>query len=63
VQIGNSNVQRTNLDIRELILAVDHSKASDLEKEEAKSLIQRVSENKLVASVLGALLATMGPAQ
>jgi hypothetical protein len=48
VQIGNSNMQSVNVDLEKLIAAVDHSSASDAEKEEAKSLLERLASNRLI---------------
>jgi hypothetical protein len=48
VQIGNANIQNATVDIDKLIVAVDHSHASDAEKTEAKSLLQRLAQNPLV---------------
>jgi|SRR5665213_11482 len=55
VQIGNSNVQGINLHIDKLIAAVDHSHASDIEKAEAKSLLEKLVSNPLVRAVWGAV--------
>jgi hypothetical protein len=56
VQIGNSNVSTTNVDIGKLIAAIDRSTASDGEKTEAKSLIEKITSNPLVVAVLGSVL-------
>ena len=40
------------MDIDKLNLAIDHSKAGDAEKAEAKSLLRKVFENKLVRSAI-----------
>ena len=56
VQIGNSNISNVNLDIGKLIAAIDHSTASDGEKGEAKSLIEKITSNPLVVAVLGSAL-------
>jgi hypothetical protein len=53
VQVGNSNNQSISLQIDKLIAAVDHSRASDGEKAEAKSLLRAIAGNPLVQSVLG----------
>jgi hypothetical protein len=53
VQIGNSNTQNVTVHIGKLIAAVDHSNASEAEKKEAKSLLQKLAENPLVQSVWG----------
>jgi hypothetical protein len=62
IQIGDSNIQTGNLEIGKLISAVDHSNASEAEKNEAKSLLRRLAENKLVVAVLTALLTGGGSA-
>ncbi len=56
VQIGNSNVSKVSLDIGKLIAAVDHSSATDGEKAEAKSLIEKITSNPLIVAVLGSVL-------
>jgi hypothetical protein len=56
VQIGNSNTQGVNLNIGKLIVAVDHSNASEAEKKEAKSLLERIAANPLVQKILAAML-------
>jgi hypothetical protein len=60
VQIGNSNVQDVKFDIKKLIAAVDHSNASDTEKAEAKSLLEKLASNKLVQAALAALFGAGG---
>jgi hypothetical protein len=52
IQVGNYNQQTVNLDIGKLNAAIDHSAATMEEKGEAKSLLKRLSENKLLISVL-----------
>jgi hypothetical protein len=52
VQVGSHNQQTVKLDIGKLNAAIDHSTATMEEKGEAKSLLKRLSENKLLMSVL-----------
>jgi hypothetical protein len=53
VQIGGSgNVQTVTMDIERMINAVDGANVSSTEKEEAKSLLKKISENKLVRTLL-----------
>jgi hypothetical protein len=58
VQVGSGNTLHANTTIGKLISAVDHSQASDSEKAEAKSLLQRMSENRLVTTVLATFLSS-----
>ncbi|MEW6438803.1 MAG: hypothetical protein AB1508_16720 [Pseudomonadota bacterium] len=55
VQVGGGNVQNVNFDIGKLVAAIDHSQAGEREKAEAKSLLQKFTENKLVMSLLTTL--------
>jgi hypothetical protein len=49
VQVGGSgNVQNVTMDIQKLISLVDSAGASVAEKEEAKSLLKKLADNKLV---------------
>jgi hypothetical protein len=56
VQIGNSNTQGVHIEIGKLVAAIDHSSASDNEKAEAKSLLKKLSENKLVQTAFTTIL-------
>jgi hypothetical protein len=57
VQIGGQgNVQSLTMDIEKMNSFVDSSGASVVEKEEAKSLLRKLSENKLVQMAIGALI-------
>jgi hypothetical protein len=56
VQSGDSNTQGVKLRIDKLIAAIDHSEASDAEKTEAKSLLEKITSNPLVQTVLSAVL-------
>lgn len=51
VQIGNSNVQE--LSIGKIITAIDHSTASEEQKAEAKSLLQKFLAHPLVGAIAG----------
>lgn len=61
-QIGNSNSQAFNTTIEKLVSAIDHSSASIGEKSEAKSLLQKLADNKLIIAALGTLLSGLGSA-
>jgi len=50
VHVGD--VHNVTLDIDKLNIAIDHSKVSEAEKVEAKGLLKRVFENKVVRGVL-----------
>jgi hypothetical protein len=50
VHVGD--VHNVTLDIDKLNIAIDHSKVSEAEKTEAKGLLKRVFENKVVRGVL-----------
>jgi hypothetical protein len=53
VQIGGQgNTQTVTMDVEKLINAVDGSNASETEKAEAKSLLHKIGESKLVQEVL-----------
>lgn len=54
VQIGDANKQTVNIDVDKLIAAVDHSTASEAEKKEAHSLIERIANSPLMQTILGA---------
>ena len=57
VQIGGQgNVQNLTMDIEKMNLFVDSAEASVVEKEEAKSLLKKISENKLVQMAIRALI-------
>jgi hypothetical protein len=56
VQLGIGNVQGLDIDVGKLMLAIDHSSASEAEKKEAKSLLQKVMSNKILWGILGAIL-------
>jgi hypothetical protein len=57
IQIGGQgNVQSLTMDIEKMNSFVDSSGASVVEKEEAKSLLRKLSENKLVQIAIGGLI-------
>lgn len=51
VQIAAGNIQNADVDIGKLIVAVDHSNASDSEKQKAKSILQSLLENPIIQAV------------
>jgi hypothetical protein len=51
VQIGNANIQGVNA--HDLRLAVDRASMTEVEKQEAKSILQRFLENSLIAKIFG----------
>jgi hypothetical protein len=53
VQIGQGNTQTNN--IGKLISAVDHSTATEAEKE-AKGLLEKMANNRVVVAALGAVM-------
>jgi hypothetical protein len=57
VQIGNNNTQSVQLDFQKTILTeIEKANAPEKTKQEAKSLLVKLSENALLASIIGALL-------
>jgi hypothetical protein len=52
VQVGKGNIQNTG-DIHKLNVAIDESHATLTEKDEAKSLLRKITENPLLVSILG----------
>ena len=63
IQIGGtSNIQNVTLDLEKMISMVDSAGGTITEKEEAKSLLKKLTENKLVQTVLGKWLQTWGVA-
>jgi len=63
VQIGNANVQAVNLEMQKIMAKIDEAQASAPEKQEARSLLERLSNNPLLAGVIGALISGgIGPA-
>lgn len=59
VQIGGQgNLQNVTLDVEKMITMVDSAGGTVTEKEEAKSLLKKLAENKIVQGVLGAMVKT-----
>lgn len=59
VQIGGQgNVQNVTLDVEKMINMVDSGDGTVIEKEEAKSILKKLAENKIVQGVLGAVIKT-----
>ncbi len=56
VQIGDSNTQQITIAIQSLVEKIENSNGSDLEKIEAKNLLQKFLEHPLVAAVAGAAI-------
>jgi hypothetical protein len=53
---GQGNVQNFTMDVEKMNSIIDSSDASLIEREEAKSLLKRLSENRLVRLVLAKLI-------
>jgi hypothetical protein len=63
VQIGNANTQTVRLQIKKILTKIEQAEVSQPEKQEAKSLLERLSNNALLVSVLGGLFnGGVGPA-
>lgn len=60
VQIGDSNTQGVKVRVDKLIAAIDHSEASDAEKADAKSLLEKITSSPLLQTVLSAVLGGSG---
>ena len=58
VQVGNYNQQTVTIDVNKFNAAIEASNASIEEKAEAKSLLSRLSSNKLLLGLLGSLFST-----
>jgi hypothetical protein len=56
VQIGNSNTQTVQYEIQRILTKIEQSNAPPSEKQEAKSHLERLSNNALLVSLLGGLL-------
>ncbi|MCE4224619.1 hypothetical protein HCU64_12710 [Methylobacterium sp. C25] len=58
VQIGNGNSIKadTSIDIQKVMSAIDQSLAPTAEKEEAKSLLAKLSDNATFATIVGAIV-------
>jgi hypothetical protein len=55
VQIGNANTQTVQLEIKKILTKIEQAGASQSEKQEAKSLLERLSNNALLVSLVGGL--------
>jgi hypothetical protein len=53
VQIGDGNVQDIRMNAEKIVVAINSSTATEAEKEEAKSLLQRVLDNPLLSRFIG----------
>jgi hypothetical protein len=62
VQIGNGHVQNVRFEIEKVVAAVDGAKASDAEKSEAKSLLERLLSNPLILSAIATIWGGPGSA-
>jgi hypothetical protein len=63
IQIGgHSNIQNVTFDLEKMISMVDSAGGTITEKEEAKSLLKKLAENKLVQTILGRWVQTWGAA-
>jgi len=56
VQIGNSNTQNVQNQLGELVDIIDKMNAAPREKQEAKSLIEKITSNPLVVAAWGTVL-------
>lgn len=59
VQIGSNNIQSIDNTIGQLILKIEHSQATEEEKQEAKSKLKSLLENPLITSIIGAGIAAL----
>jgi hypothetical protein len=53
IQVGDSNVQDIRMNADKIVAAINSSTTTEAEKEEAKSLLQRVLENPLLSTLIG----------
>jgi hypothetical protein len=53
VQIGNDNTQDIRIDADKIVAAINHAAATSTEKEDAKTLFQKVLENPLLSKIFG----------
>jgi hypothetical protein len=60
-QVGSHNAQSANINVGKITAAIDHSSASDVEKGEAKSLLEKITSNPLLVATLGSFMG--GPGQ
>ena len=55
IQVGDSNVQDIHMNADKIVAAINSSAVTEAEKEEARSLLQRVLENPLLSRLIGLL--------
>ncbi|NBV24683.1 MAG: hypothetical protein EBS05_22530 [Proteobacteria bacterium] len=55
VIVGNGNTQTLTAEVAKIITAIDHSTASEAEKKEAKSRLEKFLEHPLVATLVGSI--------
>jgi hypothetical protein len=60
VQIGNENTQDIRINSDKIVAAINDSSATLTEKEDAKSLFQKVLENPLLSKIFGLFMANGG---
>ena len=59
VQIGNHNIQSIVVHLQSLAKAIDNSSATEQEKSEAKSLLNKFLAHPLVAAILGGVISSL----
>lgn len=59
VQIGNQNVQSIAIHLQSLAKAIEHSSATEQEKSEAKSLLNKFLAHPLVSALLGGVISSL----
>jgi hypothetical protein len=55
IQVGDSNLQDIHTNADRIVMAINSSTVTEAEKEEARSLLQRVLENPLLSRLIGLL--------
>jgi len=60
IQMGDGNIQAGDINIHKLVMAINHSNASDAEKKEAKSRLERFLEHPLVNTIIGKAIPDIG---
>ena len=63
VIVGDGNRQDIRMDVGKIVSAIDRSSVSEGEKEEAKSLLERVASNSTLWTALASYLGLAGSAQ
>jgi len=58
--MGDGNIQAGDINIHKLVMAINHSNASDAEKKEAKSRLERFLEHPLVNTIIGKAIPDIG---